>query len=152
MRGVAQVQDDDTVATVRRALARQRRVASVRRDLHVVHGARIDLDRIRLHDARWVRHVPHERDAVTHLRAGERVVAAVLPLEHPEVGREHARFPPLPHDLDFAHDVALADAERALRHDRTGRREHRVHARHRRHEAPVLELAGRLRRRYRIVG
>ena len=87
MRRIREVEEDDAVDAIRRALARHHRVARVGRHRHVVDRPRVDLDRIGADDVRQVGDVEDVRVAVAAPGADDAVVAAVLAGVRPEVRR-----------------------------------------------------------------
>ena len=142
---VGQVEDHDSVAPIRGPFARHCRVASVGRHLHVVHGARVDLDRIRLDDVGGIGHVPHETVAVGALGPGDRVVAPVHALEDPEVGGAHPLFPAVAVDLELLDHITGDDLEGGARGEGPGVGHHRVDARQVGDEAAAVHLRRRWR-------
>ena len=124
-----QIENDDAVDAVRCALPRQRAVAAVGRDGHVVDRACIDLDRVRLHDVRHVRDVEHERPSIAAPGANKHVVAAVLAGPRPEVRRVAGGDLTTAGDGDAAAHVARCHVDDGLRVGGAGVREQGVVAR-----------------------
>ena len=148
----SQVEDDDAVHAVRCTFTRQYAVSAIGRNRHVVDGARVDLDRIRLHDVVHVRDVEHHAVSVAAPRAHQRIIAAILAGPRPQVRRGCCRNTAAPGHRNATDHVTRLDLEHFARHRVSRLRENRKASRIVRGKTAPINDAGAAWRNGGVVG
>ena len=135
---VRAVDDDDAVAPVGGAFARDHADAAVLGDLHVVGGARVHHQGVDHDRGGRVGHVPPVGRAERAPGAGDCVVAAVDAFPHPQVGGGNVLHRALADELHGLAHVARLDADGLVGRVAGHGGHDRVHARPVGHEATLL--------------